>query len=159
MTAKILLAAVAFLYWISLYIYISTLPTYVQSKTDNLAIVGIVLSMYGLWQAIVRLPIGIAADWLGRRKPFILAGLLLAGLGAWLMGTANDTGGLLVGRAITGLAAGAWVPLVVAFSSLFPAREAVRATAILTVVNSVGRVSATSITGSLNEWAGLTAIQ
>ena len=154
MTAKILLAAVAFLYWISLYIYISTLPTYVQSKSDNLAIVGIVLSMYGLWQAIVRLPIGIAADWLGRRKPFIFAGLLLAGLGAWLMGTANDTGGLLVGRAITGLAAGAWVPLVVAFSSLFPAREAVRATAILTVVNSVGRVSATSVTGSLNEWAG-----
>lgn len=154
MTAKILLAAVAFLYWISLYIYVPTLPTYVQSKTHNLAMVGIVLSMYGLWQAIVRLPIGIASDWIGRRKPFVFAGLLLAGLGAWLIGTADETSGLLVGRAVTGLAAGAWVPLVVAFSSLFPARDAVRATAILTVVNSVGRISATSVTGSLNQWAG-----
>lgn len=153
MTAKILLAAVAFLFWVSLYIYMPTLPTYVQSKTDNLAMVGIVLSMYGLWQAIVRLPIGIVADWFGRRKPFIFAGLALAGLGAWLMGTADGTGGLLVGRAITGLAAGAWVPLIVAFSSLFPARDAVRATVILTIVNSVGRLLATSVTGSLNEAA------
>ena len=38
----------AFLYWISLYLYVPTLPTYVQSKTDNLALVGSVLSMYGL---------------------------------------------------------------------------------------------------------------
>ncbi len=45
--------AAAFLYWISLYLYVPTLPTYVQTKTDNLAVVGTVLSMYGLWQAIV----------------------------------------------------------------------------------------------------------
>jgi MFS family permease len=41
--------------------------------TDNLALVGVVLAMYGLWQAIIRLPLGIAADWFGRCKPFIVA--------------------------------------------------------------------------------------
>jgi len=142
------------LYWIALYLYAPTLPTYVQSKSDSLALVGVVLSMYGLCQAIARLPLGIAADWLGWRKPFIIVGFALAGLGTWTMGRADSADGLLVGRAITGLAASTWVPLVVVFSSLFPPHEAVRVTAVLTSVGSVGRVLATSVTGSLNELGG-----
>jgi MFS family permease len=150
----LLYSAVVFLYWICLYTYVPTLPTYAQSKADNLALVGVALSMYGLWQAIIRLPLGIAADWLGQRKPFIIGGLLLAGLGAWVMGVAGDVEGILIGRAITGLAAGTWVPLVVVFNSLFPPEEAVRATAILNLVGSVGRVLATGSTGWLNGLGG-----
>ena len=149
-----LYAIAAFLYWMALYLYMPTLPTYVQSKSDNLALVGVVLSMYGLWQAIIRLPLGITADWLGRRKPFIVVGFVLAGLGAWTMGAADGVNGLIIGRAVTGLAAGTWVPLVVVFSSLFPPHEAVWATAMLTFVGSVGRVLATGVTGSLNELGG-----
>jgi MFS family permease len=149
-----LVVVAVFLYWMALYLYVPTLPTYVQRRSDNLALVGVVLAQYGLWQAIVRLPLGIAADWLGWRKPFIVVGFVLAGLGALTMGLAGGVSGLLVGRAITGLAAGTWVPLVVVFSSLFPPREAVRASAMLTFVGSVGRVLATGVTGSLNEWGG-----
>lgn len=145
---------VAFLYWVALYLYMPTLPTYVQSKSDNLALVGVVLSMYGLWQMIIRLPLGIAADWVGWRKPFILVGLALAGLGAWTLGSAQGVNGLIIGRAITGLAAATWVPLIVVFSSLFPPQEAVRASALLTLVASIGRVLATGVTGSLNELGG-----
>jgi len=149
-----LYAIAVFLYWIALYLYVPTLPTYVQSKSDNLALVGVVLSMYGLCQAIIRLPLGIAADWLGWRKPFIVVGFALVGLGAWIMGVAEGVYGLIIGRAITGLAASTWVPLVVVFSSLFPPHEAVRASAMLTLVGSVGRVLATGVTGSLNELGG-----
>ena len=150
----VILAVVVFLYWMGLYLYVPTLPTYVEGKTANLAVVGIVLSMYGLWQAIIRLPIGIAADWAGRRKPFILFGLLLVGLGAWLLGTAQGVNGLTVGRTITGLAAGTWVPLVVLFSSFFPPEEAVRASAILNFVAFGGRMLATGLTGTLNQAGG-----
>lgn len=143
-----------FLYWISLYTYVPTLPVYVESKSDNLALVGVVLSMYGLWQLIIRLPLGIASDWLGWRKPFIVVGFALAGLGAWILGRADGVNSLILGRAVTGLAAGTWVPLIVVFSSLFPPNEAVRATAILTFVGSVGRVLATGSTGLLNQWGG-----
>lgn len=145
---------VTFLYWMSLYLYLPTLSTYAQNKTGSLALVGTILAQYGLWQAIVRLPLGIAADWLGRRKPFIVAGLLLSGVGAYVMATAGGATGLLVGRAVTGLAAAAWVPLTVVFSSLFPADRTVRATSILNVVGSLGRVLATGATGALNEWGG-----
>ncbi len=149
-----LYAAAAFLYWASLYLYIPTLPVYAQSRSDNLALVGIVLSMYGLWQAIIRLPLGIAADWLGWRKPFIIVGLALAALGAVIMGTAANVNGLIVGRAVTGLAAGTWVPLIAVFSTLFPSDQAVRASAILTLVASAARALATSVTGSLNDMGG-----
>lgn len=147
--------AAAFLYWISLYLYVPTLPTYVVTKTESLALVGTVLSMYGLWQAVIRLPLGITVDWLGRRKPFIIIGLALASFGAWLMGVADNPTGLLVGRSVTGIAAAAWVPLLVAFSSLYPAEETVRAVAILTFANSTGRVLATGSTGMLNDWGGV----
>jgi len=149
-----LVVITVFFYWVGLYLYVPTLPTYAQTKTGNLATVGMILSMYGLWQAIIRLPVGIAADWLGWRKPFILVGLTLVGLGAWLMGAADGANGLLVGRIITGLAAGAWVPLVVMFSSLFPSRDVVRATAWLNLIAFGGRVLATSVTGWLNEMGG-----
>jgi predicted MFS family arabinose efflux permease len=61
---------------------------------------------------------------------------------------------LAFGRAITGIAAGTWVPLVVAFSALFPPREAVRASALIMFFNSVGRILATAVTGALNDWGG-----
>lgn len=150
----ILSTGAVFLYWVSLYIYAPTLPTYVKSKTSDLALVGVVLSMYGLWQAIIRVPLGIASDWLGKRKPFILVGFALTGLGAYVMAVAPNVNGLMLGRAITGLGAGTWVPLVVLFSSLFPARDAVRASALLTMIGSVARMIATALTGTLNQVGG-----
>jgi MFS family permease len=143
-----------FLYWMGLYLYVPTLPIYAESKSDTFSLVGVVLAQYGLWQAIARLPVGTAADWVGRRKPFIVVGFGLAGLGALVMGLAGGIEGLIVGRAITGLAAATWVPLVVAFSGLFPPREAVRASALLTFVGSAGRMIATGVTGWLNDVGG-----
>jgi len=142
------------LFWVALYLYLPTLPGYIQSKTGSLALVGVILAQYGLWLAVARLPLGIAADWLGRRKPFALGGMLLVGLGAWLMAGAEGATGLAVGRAITGVSAAAWVPLVVMFSSLYPAEETVRATAVVTIACSIGRAAAPSVTGTLNELGG-----
>ncbi|NLV73079.1 MAG: MFS transporter [Chloroflexi bacterium] len=142
------------LYWMSLYFYVPTLPTYTASKTSDLARVGMVLSMYGLWQAIIRLPLGIVSDWIGRRKPFILAGFVLSATAALVMGTSGTINGMLIGRAISGLAAGTWVPLVVVFNRLFKPHETVRATALLTLFGSVGRLFATGSTGWLNNNGG-----
>jgi predicted MFS family arabinose efflux permease len=70
------------------------------------------------------------------------------------MSSAQGGGGLLVGRAITGIGAGAWVPLVVLFTSLFPPKELIRATALLTVINTLGRMAGTVSTGFLNNLGG-----
>ena len=145
---------VVFLYWGALYFYVPTLSVYAESKVSDLSLVGVMLSMYGLWQAVARFPLGLLADWVGRRKPFILIGFALAGLGAVLMGVSPGIGGLIAGRALTGFAASVWVLLVVAFSSLFPPEEAVRAAAVLSTVNAVSRMLVTASTGALNEVGG-----
>jgi len=144
------------LYWAAQYVFVPTLSVYVESKAASLASVGAVLSMYGLWQAIVRLPLGIVADWVGRRKPFIIAGFAFAGLGAVVMGMATGVPGLTLGRAFTGVAASSWVLLVVAFSALFPPEDAVRASSILSAINALARMVATGVTGSLNALGGYT---
>lgn len=153
-TQLVLVSAVIFFFWVAMYLFVPTLPVYVRTKTTDLALVGTVLAQYGLWQALTRLPVGIAADWIGWRKPFIIGGILLTGLGALVMGASESAYGVLVGRAVTGLAAASWVPLVVAFSSLFPPAEAVRATAIISLINNLSRMISTSFTGTLNEAGG-----
>lgn len=150
----ILYVAAVFLYWLSLYLYVPTLPVYAKTKSADPQVMGLVLSMYGLWQAVVRLPLGVAADWLGRRKPFIVIGFVLTALGAWVMGAAVSIGGIGIGRAITGLAAATWVPLIVVFSALFPPEEAVRASTLLTLISTVARVIATMANGPLNDLSG-----
>ena len=111
-----------FIYWASLYFFVPTLSVYTEEVTHDLSIVGTVISMYGLWQAVARYPLGIISDSVGRRKPFIIGGLLLGGVGAFVMMNAQGALGLIIGRGITGLAAATWVLLMVGFSSLFPPR-------------------------------------
>ncbi len=146
--------AVSLLYWIGLYLYMPTLSVYVQSKVNSLATVGTILSMFGLWEIVTRLPTGIAADFLGRRKPFIMIGLLFVGAGAWTLGASDTAPGLLAGRSLTGVAAATWVPLIASFAALFKPHEAIRATAILTLVGTVGRIVATALTGWINTASG-----
>jgi predicted MFS family arabinose efflux permease len=143
-----------FVYWASLYFYVPTLSTYAEDVTHDLSVVGVIVSMYGLWQAVARYPLGILSDLVGRRKPFILIGLLLGAVGALVMLKAQGAPGLIIGRGITGLAAATWVLLMVGFSSLLPPESAVQAAAVLNIVNAFGRTLATGITGMLNQAGG-----
>ena len=143
-----------FLFLFSQYVFVPTLPEYLRGKVDSLAVVGAVLAMYGLWQVVVRLPLGILIDAVGRQKLFILGGFLLCALGALVLGAGNTTGRLYIGRSLTGLAQGIWVPLVVVFSNFFPAEQSVRASAVLTLVTAAARITATALNGYLNEWGG-----
>jgi MFS transporter, DHA1 family, multidrug resistance protein len=145
---------IVFLYWVSLYLFVPTLPVYVQSKVNDLALVGVILSMYGLWQIFARMPSGIVSDWIGWRRPDILLGLLLVALGAWVLAHAETASGLLIGRSITGIGAGAWVPMVVLFTSLFPPKDVIKATAILSAINSIGRIVGSASNGFLTSIGG-----
>lgn len=146
-----------FLFWCGLYLFVPTLPLYALSKTSNLGMVGLALAQYGLWQAILRFPLGLTADWLGRRKPFILSGFVMAAMGAWIMNSAGNIAGVAVGRAVTGLAASSWVVMVVAYSGLFDPSETARAAASLTVVNSLAIGVSSLAAGPLTHLGGYTA--
>jgi MFS family permease len=145
---------VTFLFWCALYIYVPTLPTYIKTKTDQLSMVGLVISMYGLFVAFSRLPMGIFGDLLGRGKPLIVICFLIASAGAIMMGRGNALFTLAAGRALTGISMGAWVLLIGTFSTLFDFEQTIFASSMLTFSASLGRLSGTSSTGLLNRIGG-----
>src|SRR4051794_1827905 len=56
---------------------------------DNLTLVGLALGAYGLTQAILQIPFGMASDRWGR-KPVIYVGLLIFAAGSFLAAGATD---------------------------------------------------------------------
>ncbi len=71
---------------------------------DQPLLVGLALGMYGLTQAVLQIPYGIASDRLGR-KPVIIAGMLVFAAGSFLAAAAPDVMTVLVGRALQGAGA------------------------------------------------------
>jgi len=68
---------------------------------DDPARVGLALGMYGLTQAFMQIPFGLASDRWGRR-PVVLVGLLLFVLGSVICALSNDIFWITIGRAIQG---------------------------------------------------------
>ncbi|WP_439607300.1 MFS transporter [Hydrogenophaga sp.] len=71
---------------------------------DDPVMVGLAMGAYGLTQALLQVPLGLASDRLGR-KPVILAGLALFVLGSVLAAWAPSMPWLVAGRALQGAGA------------------------------------------------------
>lgn len=154
----LLLSAATFLFWAALHIYVPILPSYAESLGASLAMVGAVIASYAIAQLLLRAPLGVWADFLGRRKPFVVAGLLAASVGALVMGAAPGPCPLFAGRAVTGVAATTWVVSSVFFSAYFAPERAARGIGIISFVNSSAMVAATYLGGQLAELWGPQAV-
>jgi len=86
---------------------------------DNLTLVGIALGAYGLSQAILQIPFGMASDRWGR-KPVIYVGLLIFAAGSFVAAGAHDIWTTIAGRTLQG--AGAISSVVVALAATSPSR-------------------------------------
>ena len=65
---------------------------------------GFTLGLYGLVQAFLQIPFGIASDRWGR-KPVIVVGMLLFALGSFIAGSTHDIYWIMLGRAVQGAGA------------------------------------------------------
>src|SRR2546423_11405432 len=71
---------------------------------DNLTLVGLALGAYGLSQAILQIPFGMASDRWGR-KPIIYGGLVIFAAGSFVAAGANDIWMAILGRTLQGAGA------------------------------------------------------
>ncbi len=71
---------------------------------DNRFLVGLALGIYGLTQAALQIPFGIASDRFGR-KPVMMLGLLIFAAGSFVAGVSHTLDGIIIGRAIQGAGA------------------------------------------------------
>lgn len=81
---------------------------------EDLTLVGIALGAYGLVQAILQVPYGVASDRWGR-KPLIVTGLLVFAAGSFLAAGAHDIWTAIAGRGLQG--AGAISAVVMALAA------------------------------------------
>jgi len=108
---------------------------------DDAALVGLAMGVYGLTQAVLQIPLGMASDRLGR-KPVILAGLALFAIGSGVAVWAPSVHWLIAGRAIQG--AGAISAAVTAFIA-DSTRDSVRTKAMALVGISIALMFALSL--------------
>ena len=123
------------------------------SGGDNLTLVGVALGAYGLAQAILQIPFGMASDRLGR-KPVIAFGLIVFALGSFLAASATDIYVAIAGRALQG--AGAISSVVVALAADLT-REEHRTKTMGMIGATIGFVFALSmvIAPVLYAWIGM----
>lgn len=120
---------------IGLFMVLPVLALYARELPNATPItVGLALGIYGLTQALMQLPFGIASDRLGR-KPIIIVGMLIFAGGSLLAATADSLNWLIAGRALQGAGAvGAVVNALLADLT----REAERTKAMLVLGVGIG---------------------
>lgn len=108
---------------------------------DNLTLVGLALGAYGLTQAVLQIPFGVASDRVGRKK-VIVAGLLLFIAGSLVGAVAEDVVTLVVARCLQG--AGAISAAVTALAADLT-REQHRTKVMAMIGSTIGLVFAGSL--------------
>ncbi len=118
--------------------------------------VGLALGMYGLTQAFMQIPFGMASDRWGRR-PVVVFGLLLFVAGSIVCATTDDLFWITVGRAIQG--SGAISAAVTAWLA-DATRDEVRTKAMAVIGASIGLTFAVSLVLApiVVGWGGLTGL-
>jgi MFS family permease len=82
--------------------------------------IGYIVSIFGISKAITNLLFGAISDRIGR-KPVILFGIILTGLGGALIGSATDYVSMLIGTAFIGVGGGAtFVGIMVSMTEVLP---------------------------------------
>lgn len=148
---KLIFTAITLLYWISMYIYVPTLTPYLSERGLSLQLIGIVLGSYGFVQMFVRFPLGILSDKWGKRKPFIILGMLTAGISCLLFLIPGLWVWPLVGRLMAGVCASTWVAFTVLYASYFGAGQTAKAMGNISFMIVSGQMIGMLISGWLTE--------
>ncbi len=122
---------------------------------DNEVAIGFAIGMYGLVQACLQIPFGLAADRYGRKRVIVL-GLLCLALGSVIAAMAESVQGLAIGRGIQG---GGAISAAVSALLADQTRTAVRTKGMALIGASIGLMFALSlgIGPVLNLWGGAAA--
>ena len=123
------------------------------SGGENLVLVGVALGAYGLVQAILHVPFGMASDRWGR-KPVMVLGLVIFAAGSFLAAGAEDIWTAIVGRGLQG--AGAISAVVMALAADLT-RDQHRVKTMAMIGATIGFSFALSLVAapSLYHWIGM----
>lgn len=142
------------LFWAAMYVYTPVFPVYAGVLGASLSTVGLAVGAYGLTQMLLRIPLGIWSDSLGKRRIFVVAGLLICAVAAVGFAFSSTPHALIIFRGVMGVSAATWVCSTVLFTSYFPGRHPSVPLSIMTFASAAGQVVAVSSGGEIAQRLG-----
>jgi len=151
------LASIYSLRMLGLFMIFPVFSLYAEGLSGSTPLlIGIAIGIYGLTQALLQIPYGLASDRVGR-KPMMILGMLIFAIGSLIAAVADNIYLVIIGRAIQG--SGAIAAVVMALAADLT-REQHRLKVMAIIGMSIGMSFAVAmIAGSLlNELIGVNGI-
>jgi MFS family permease len=156
--AGISLAAVFALRMLGLFLILPVFAVEARSLVggSDAALVGFAIGAYGLTQAFLQIPFGVASDRFGR-KPVIVVGLLLFFVGSVMAALSTEIVWMIVARVVQGVGA---ISAAVTALAADLTREQHRTKVMAMIGSSIGLVFALSLIVApiITGWVGLSGI-
>ncbi|MEG0703541.1 MAG: MFS transporter, partial [Christensenella sp.] len=153
----IIINLVAAFLWMSMYSYVPTLPAYAMSLGATAAVVGAIGGAYGVMQIVLRVPLGIVSDKIGKDKLLLLVGFVILGVSALMFIFAKDNFWVLIARGVGGASAAWWVVICASYAKYNDEDKQVKAQGVLNASSNMGKVVAALAGGLLAQAFGLHA--
>lgn len=107
----------------------------IQTSTS---FIGIIIGSYGISQMVLRLPVGLLADYRNKYKMNMLIGALSSGCASLFRIIFNNGIGFLIGNLFSGLASAMCISFMVLYMCFYPKDQQTKATSSIIVANNLG---------------------
>lgn len=154
--SKLLLAAVV-CFWFAQYVYIPFQTPYLTGIGISSKMVGTIIGAYGISQMLLRLPVGVLADYRNHHKLFIILGGTAAGIASVFRFLLGNGSGYLIANIFSGLASAMWISFMVLYMSFYP-EDQQKATSQLVFANNLGMLAGFITSTLLYEIVGMRII-
>ena len=148
-----LFLAVVTLFWFAQYIFVPFLTPHLAAMGVAASLSGVILGAYGFSQLILRIPVSISEDCLGRHRLYMSCGLLAVVAASAMPILFDSPVAYLISRTLAGVGASTWVSFTVAFTGGYP--DVKERMGRLVACNNLGILISYLVGGSLYEWLGM----
>ena len=154
---NILFIAVIF-FWFGQYVYIPYQTPYLTLIHTSASFIGLIVGTYGISQMVLRLPVGLLADYKNKHKVIMMIGSLSSGMASLFRIIFNNGIGFLIGNLFSGLASAMWISFMVMYMSFYDQDHQAKATSSIVVANNLGMLIGFITSTLLYDVVGMTFI-
>ncbi len=141
------------LFWFAQYIFVPFLTPHLAAMGVAASVSGVILGAYGFSQLVLRIPVSVSEDCLGRHRLYMSLGLLSVVTASMLPVLFESPAAYLISRTLAGVGASTWVSFTVAFTGGYP--NVKERMGRLIAANNLGILISYLVGGSLYEWLGM----
>jgi len=127
---------------------------YLADLGISFSMIGLIGGSYGFSQMLLRIPLGVLSDKLGKRKLFILLGLMITALSSAGMYFTENAFMFLALRFFSGVSASAWVVFTVLYMGYFDKSRHASQMSYLVMINGLGLMSSKFLGGLIADRFG-----